>query len=255
MTARSTGRAPRPAPRAQARRAVAHRAIVQRGALPPSRASWAGHGDLRASLVLVFPLFLAYGIGALLTGAISAVDVPSRALWSLCAQERTPYLLAYAALAAGFLAWVWRSGRRSVLTLDVAVPLVTEAAIYALTLAAVIDVVLARVLGFGFATDVVGALGAGLHEELLFRLGLFAGGAALLVRAGSPRHAAWFVALVGSSLVFAAAHHWAGEPWDDRTFAFRSLAGAAFALIFWYRSLAHAVWAHALYDVYVALIR
>ena len=31
--------------------------------------------------------------------------------------------------------------------------------------------------------------------------------------------------------------------------------GAAFGLIFWFRSLAHAVWAHALYDVYVALIR
>jgi hypothetical protein len=43
--------------------------------------------------------------------------------------------------------------------------------------------------------------------------------------------------------------------WDDRAFAFRALAGVAFALICWYRSLAHAVWAHALYDVYVALIR
>ena len=233
------------------------RMALRRSSAPAAapRLSWAGHGDLGASLVLVFPLFLAYGIGALLTGAISAIDIPSRALWSISDHQRTHYLLFYAALSAAFLTWLWRSGRRSALTLDVAVPLVTEAAIYALTLAAVIDVVLRRVLGFGFATDVVGALGAGLHEELLFRLGLFAGGAALAVRAGLPRHAAWMVALLASSLVFAAAHHWAGEPWDDRAFAFRSLAGAAFALIFWYRSLAHAVWAHALYDVYVTLIR
>jgi hypothetical protein len=205
--------------------------------------------------VLIFPLALVYGIGAIVTGAISAVDVPSRALWQLVDQDRGRYLLAYAALAAGFLAWVWRSGRRAALTLDVAMPVVAEAAIYAMTLAAVIDVVLARALGFGFATDAVGALGAGLHEELLFRLGLFAGAVALLCRAGAPRHAAWAAALAASSLVFAAAHHWAGEPWDDRVFAFRTLAGAAFALIFWFRSLAHAVWAHALYDVYVALIR
>jgi hypothetical protein len=253
----------KPVPRRPARSVSAHRAMAARAARrrpqppapPPPRASWAGHGDLGASLVLVFPIVLAYGVGALLTGAISAVDIPSRALWRACDHERAAYLLAYAVLAAAFLAWVWRSGRRAVLTLDVAVPVVTEAAIYALTLAAVIDVVLARLLGFGFAADVVGALGAGLHEELLFRLGLFAGGAALLTRAGSPPRAAWALALVGSSLVFAAAHHWAGEPWDDRVFAFRSLAGAAFALVFWYRSLAHAVWAHALYDVYVVLIR
>lgn len=216
---------------------------------------WAGHGDLSASLVLVFPLALAYGVGALLTGAISAVDVPSRALWQVCGEDEQRYLLAYAALAAGFLAWVWRSGRRGTLTLDVATPVLTEAAIYAMTLAAIIDVVLARALGFGFARDAVGALGAGLHEELLFRLALFAGGAALLTRARTPRAAAWLVALAASSLLFAAAHHWAGEPWNDRVFAFRTLAGVAFALIFWFRSLAHAVWAHALYDVYVALIR
>jgi membrane protease YdiL (CAAX protease family) len=205
--------------------------------------------------VLVAPLALAYGIGAMLTGAISAVDVPSRALWEACGRDAASYLLAYAAFAAVFLAWLWRSGRRAALTLDVAVPVIVEAAIYAMTLAAVIDVILTRVLGLGFATDVVGAMGAGLHEELLFRLGLFAGGAALVQRAGAPRRAAWVLALAASSLVFAAAHHWAGEAWDDRAFAFRTLAGAAFALMFWYRSLAHAVWAHALYDIYITLIR
>ena len=39
------------------------------------------------------------------------------------------------------------------------------------------------------------------------------------------------------------------------TFVFRTIAGAAFALICWYRSLAHAVYAHVLYDVYVLVIR
>jgi hypothetical protein len=36
-------------------------------------------------------------------------------------------------------------------------------------------------------------------------------------------------------------------------FAFRCFAGAAFAAIFWFRSLAHAVYAHVLYDILVAL--
>ncbi|MBZ0231616.1 MAG: CPBP family intramembrane metalloprotease, partial [Deltaproteobacteria bacterium] len=220
-----------------------------------SRAAWYGHGDLGASLVLVFPLVLAYGIGALLAGTISAVDLPSRALWRACGADRATYLLVYAALAAGFLVWIGKRGRRAALTLDVAAPVVMEAAIYGLTLAAVIDVILARALGLGAGNDIVAALGAGIHEELLFRLGAFAGAGVLLARAGLAPRAAWLLAFVGSSLLFAAAHHWAGEPWDERVFAFRVLAGAAFGLVFWFRSLAHAVWAHALYDVYVALVR
>lgn len=222
---------------------------------PAPRVAWYGHGDLGASLVLVFPLVLAYGIGALLAGTISAVDVPSRVLWRLCGADRETYLLVYAALAAGFLVWIGKRGRRAALTLDVAAPVVMEAAIYGLTLAAVIDLVLSRALGLGVGDDLVTALGAGIHEELLFRLGVFAGGARLLARAGLAPRVAWLVAFVGAALLFAAAHHWAGEPWDERAFAFRVLAGGAFGLIFWYRSLAHAVWAHALYDVYVVLVR
>jgi membrane protease YdiL (CAAX protease family) len=231
------------------------RATARRAPPPRPRVAWYGHGDLAASLVLVFPLVLAYGIGALFAGTISAVDLPSRALWRLTGADQTTYLLVYAALAAGFLLWIGKNGRRAALTLDIAAPVVMEAAIYGLTLAAVIDLVLARALGLGAGQDVVAALGAGIHEELLFRLGAFAGGALLLVRAGLAPRVAWVVALVASSLLFAAAHHWAGEAWEVRAFAFRVLAGTAFAFIFWWRSLAHAVWAHALYDVYVALIR
>ncbi len=227
---------------------------MSRRAAPSPPPTWCGHGELGASLALVFPLVLAYGVGALVVGSISAVDVPSRALWHLVGQDRATYLLVYAGLAAAFLVWLGRSGRRAALSLDVVAPVVMEAAIYALTLAAVIDLVLSRALGLG-ADELVAALGAGIHEELLFRVGAFAGGAALLARAGLPRRAAWAVALVASALVFAAAHHWAGEAWEVRAFAFRALAGVAFALIFWFRSLAHAVWAHAMYDVYVALIR
>ncbi len=237
----------RPAPR---------RSATTRTPAPPAPAApaWTGHGDLGASLALCFPLALVYGVGALLAGTVSAVDVPTRALWRLCGHDRDTYLLIYAALAAGFLVWVARAGRRTALTLDVATPVLIEAAIYAMSLAAVIDLVLTRGLGLGAGDGLVAALGAGLHEELLFRLIGLAGGAHLLRRAGLPGPAAWLLALAASALVFSAAHHWAGEPWDPRVFAFRALAGVAFGLIFWFRSLAHAVWAHALYDLYVLAV-
>ena len=87
----------------------------------------------------------------------------------------------------------------------------------------------------------------------MFRLGLF-GGLAALLRNTDQRFAVP-VALIASSLVFAAAHHIGayGEPVSAHAFAFRTLAGAAFGAIFWYRSLAHAVYAHVLYDIVVAL--
>jgi len=63
------------------------------------------------------------------------------------------------------------------------------------------------------------------------------------------------VALV-SSAVFSAAHHIgaAGDPFTIGVFVYRSLAGLIFAGIYWFRSLGHAVYAHAMYDVYVMVL-
>lgn len=129
-------------------------------------------------------------------------------------------------------------------------PVVGEAAIYAFTLATVVWMAVARIPGLG-ADAVVGALGAGVHEELLFRLGGVAGGAALARRLGLSPRGALIVAVAVSSLGFAAAHH-LDAPWEARAFVFRTVAGVAFALVFWHRSLAHAVYAHVLYDLWVA---
>jgi membrane protease YdiL (CAAX protease family) len=211
-----------------------------------------GHGDLEASLVLIFPLLLAYEIGVLFAGRVNGADVVTRAVYTI-AGSRTAYMLLYAAIAGLFLLWIRRENRYQTLRLEVAAPVILEAAIYALTLGALITIVLDRLLGLGVdGSSVVAALGAGVHEELVFRLGLFAGFVALL--SGLERRFAVGLALVTSSLLFAAAHHLGvhGEPFTLHAFAFRTLAGAAFGAIFWFRSFAHAVYAHVLYDIVVA---
>jgi membrane protease YdiL (CAAX protease family) len=133
-----------------------------------------------------------------------------------------------------------------------------EAALYALTLGAlvslIVDHLLGRWLGLGVtAPSVIAAIGAGVHEELVFRLALIAGVVAIARPAG--RHLAVAIAIAASSLVFAAAHHAGahGEPWTAHAFAFRAIAGAVFGAVFWFRSLAHAVYAHVFYDLLVAL--
>ena len=208
--------------------------------------------DLGASLVLIFPLLLAYEIGVLFVGRVNGADLVTRALYE-AVPGRGAYLIVHAAIALGFLWWIRRTGRWNTLSLPIVGPLVLEAMVYALTLGAVVGLLVDRLLGLGLGAGVVSALGAGIYEELVFRLALIS---ALVVLVGrvADRRIAIAVALVVSSVAFAAAHHLGahGEPWAAHAFAFRCFAGLAFGLIFWFRSFAHAVYAHALYDLLVA---
>ena len=94
--------------------------------------------------------------------------------------------------------------------------------------------------------------GAGLHEELIFRV-VGMGGLAWLLAGVMGRRSAWLVALVASSLLFSIAHHVGpmGEPFTFMAFAYRTLAGVFFAMVYQVRGFAVAAWTHALYDVYV----
>ena len=53
------------------------------------------------------------------------------------------------------------------------------------------------------------------------------------------------------------AHHVGpyGDPFARGVFTYRALAGVVFGLVFYYRSLAHAVYTHFLYDFYVLVVR
>ena len=75
---------------------------------------------------------------------------------------------------------------------------------------------------------------------------------------------AWWaggVALVGSSLEFAAAHldgslSWrgfGGEPWDAALFTWRALAGGVLLVLLKVRGLGVAVWTHALFNAAMLL--
>ncbi|HMG22543.1 MAG TPA: CPBP family intramembrane glutamic endopeptidase [Kofleriaceae bacterium] len=215
-----------------------------------------GRGDLGASLVLIFPLVLAYEIGVLFAGRVNGADLVTRAMYA-AAGSRTAYLAIYAAIAAGFLIWIRHARRWDTLRFELAGPVILEAALYALTLGAlvslIVDHLFGRMLGLGLtAPSVISAIGAGVHEELVFRLALIAAVLAL-ARPLDPRLAVG-LAIAVSSLAFAAAHHVGahGEPWTAHAFAFRAVAGAVFGAIFWFRSLAHAVYAHVFYDILVA---
>lgn len=95
-----------------------------------------------------------------------------------------------------------------------------------------------------------GFAGAGVYEELLFRLLLIPPATLCFVCLGQGRAASRVLAIVLSSLVFAAAHEVGGaSQFDAAAFGFRLLAGAVFAVLFLRRGFGIAAGTHAMYDV------
>jgi hypothetical protein len=110
--------------------------------------------------------------------------------------------------------------------------------------------------GLGLATKLMISLGAGIYEELLFRVllvGLLAwGGRRLLGWSAGPAGA--LATLVGA-LVFSAFHYVGpyGDPLELPSFTFRALAGVAFSALYLLRGFGITAWTHALYDVFLTL--
>ncbi len=104
--------------------------------------------------------------------------------------------------------------------------------------------------------QVVAYFGAGIYEELLFRLMLIPALIAFIQGFAFPKVVATFAAMLISSLIFAAAHYNlfvpGGDPIDAYTFLFRLSAGLIFASIFALRGFGIAAGSHAMYDVLVA---
>jgi len=97
------------------------------------------------------------------------------------------------------------------------------------------------------------SIGAGLYEELVFRVILvgllFAGMRAVLEK---PSTAYIVSALVGAA-IFSAVHHIGplGDAWNLGVFFFRFLFGLALNALYLWRGFGVAAWTHAIYDILV----
>lgn len=113
-------------------------------------------------------------------------------------------------------------------------------------------------------TDIVTAIGAGIYEELVFRLILLI----LLMMLFqdllnfTDSQAIVFSILI-SAILFSLHHHWLfiegrfqiGEPFEPIRFLFRTLAGIYFAVLYAVRGFGIAAGTHAFYDIIAALIK
>ncbi|MCO6454033.1 MAG: CPBP family intramembrane metalloprotease [Pirellulaceae bacterium] len=224
------------------------------------------------SLVFVAPLLLAYEAGVLWIGPRAmrnGADIWLRDWleWLGFGQ----YLLLPLATCAVLLAWHHVLREPWTFRGSLLVTMLLEC-----TLLAVLLLIVARLQGRLFADPdpsgqlaaggagpgtlprLVAYCGAGIYEELLFRLLALPAVACGLRGLGLPRGGALLTAVISTSLLFALAHYSLvsvhGEDFHWFSFTFRTLAGSFFALLFITRGFGIAVGAHAGYDMLLTLL-
>lgn len=236
------------------------------GAGPPIRAAddyWSLSRTPLTSLVFTLPLVLAYEGGVLWLGRGSprnGADVWLRQILDLLGFGS--YFLLPVLTVLGLLAWHHIEHDRWRFSPAVLCGMALESVVWAGVL-----VGLARLqhrlwpLGIveglsGVFARFVGYCGAGLYEEVLFRLILLPVVIWVLERAGlsTTLAACWSVIL--TSLLFSAAHYVGplGDAFELYGFTFRALAGVFFATLFVVRGFGIAAGAHAAYDMLVGLL-
>jgi hypothetical protein len=229
--------------------------------------------DPLTSLVLTMPVFLTYHLGLLLTDLRNGADLVT----GLMVEVLDRSLLGYVTLTLAIAAGVVLAGRRlrasHHLELKSHVPVIGESTLWSFVLLVSVGWLTAQLVGGAWLSDgtllqlgprtlgpierVVMASGAGFHEEVLFRVGLFAGGMAALERwakLSSARSAA--IAATVSSFLFSAAHYVGGlgDAFSITSFTFRFFMGLAFVGLFRFRGFAVAVYTHTIYDLLIFFV-
>jgi hypothetical protein len=225
--------------------------------------------SLAVSFVFILPLLVAYEAGMLILRPESA-SLAGNLIWWLLYEafgQRAAVvfnLIVIAAVGASLVAMRKTGGVRIS-----AYPLVlAEGFAYGLFLWRLMPLIIVYVVPLaqgtgptaaGMADEIILSIGAGLYEEIVFRLGLMSLIYFLLVKMFDKRWLAAATAILVSSLVFSAAHYLGPTDMSTaefvRSFVYRTLGGIFFAALYIYRGLAVACYSHAFYDILVVAFR
>lgn len=220
------------------------------------------------SYLIALPLLLLYEILIFLTQPDASravrisVDVWIRTLFTWVGTDVLSITLILAALAGIVIVWRERD-KLSTLRAGYFAGMLLESTVYALALALLISSVVGGIMqglqaagGIEALTtmqQIALSLGAGLYEELFFRVvlvgGLFFVARRLVVR----RWLAFALSAVVAALIFSGVHYVGalGDTFTLGSFLFRFLFGLALNAIYLWRGFGVAAWTHAVYDIMV----
>jgi membrane protease YdiL (CAAX protease family) len=225
------------------------------------------------SFLFVLPVLLTYEVlvwafsSHVVNGADAILSKTLQPLFGLLGATSREQMLAVVLVIGGISCFVvhrrrYRGGEAGQLHGGYFAGMLVESVVYALCFGAVVNSLLRAVvpglqIGETTSNPVMSlgmALGAGIYEELFFRVLLMGGLAVLLQRLTKTSPVpAWLAAALLSALIFSAFHYVGNmaDAFSISSFLFRFGAGVVLAAIYGLRGFGVAVWTHALFDVLV----
>ena len=244
------------------------------------KAYWQSSRSPRYSVLFAMPLLLLYeALAALLSdadggGVRNGADVLVKSVFEGVAGPYAPLL--FGLVTIGGSIWIIsrdqkRTGGR--LRPAVFATMFAESLLLASAFGIVVGTITAVLLGqipllavmqegvpmgeMSAPTRLMVSLGAGLYEELVFRVFLVSGMVLLGTRVFRwERRPAVTVAVLAGAFIFSAFHYIGpyGDAFQLQSFVFRMVAGLFFSGLYVTRGFGITAWTHALYDVLVLLL-
>ena len=223
--------------------------------------------SLLYSYLISLPLLLLYEILIFISQPDSdqvvriSVDVWIKTLFSYFGRDVLSITLILVALLGIYILYRERKKLAS-LRFSYFMTMLIEASLYAFLLSVVISITVSSLLqmiqvspleSLSLLQKMALSLGAGLYEELFFRVILVSALLWLFRYLFTKKAVAYILAILLAAVIFSAVHYVGsmGDSFTLGSFLFRFLFGLALNAIYVWRGFGMAAWTHALYDLMV----
>ena len=237
---------------------------------------WRAAREARYSVLFALPLLILYEVlafgltGSAFAGVRNGADVLLKTAFVAFGGRHGLAVFTLVLVGVG-AALVWRDRRRhsGPLARRYFGLMLAESVVYAAAFGTVVSTLTGLLLApplaaaqnaggvaeLDFGAQLVVSLGAGIYEELMFRVLLVSVFAAVGRLFGWRRPVVVAAAVVASAIVFSGFHYIGslGDTFTVPSFTFRAIAGVVLSGLYVSRGFGIAAWTHALYDVALAL--
>lgn len=219
------------------------------------------------SYLISLPLLLLYEVLIFISQPDSdhivriSVDIWIKTLFAYFSRDVLSITLILIALSGIYILYRERKKLAS-LKFSYFMTMLIEASVYAFLLSVLITITVSNLLQMAQVSPIESlsllqqmalSLGAGLYEELFFRVILVSALLWVFKHFFSKRSTAYTLAILLAALIFSLVHYIGsmGDPFTLGSFLFRFLFGLALNAIYVWRGFGMAAWTHALYDLMV----
>lgn len=220
--------------------------------------------NLANSFIFILPLLVMYEVGIAFYGSHikNSADVMVKTPFAFFGRNGS--LIFNMAVIAIFFFAVFRLEKEHKLRFRIYIPMFLESLIYAALLGPVVGRAvgylthhfLAVPMGTDTGMQIVLSVGAGVYEEIVFRMILLTVLNLLLIRTfGLNRVTGTVLSITIGSALFSGIHYVGSlsDTFTSASFIFRLIAGVTLSTIFMIRGLGIAVYTHAIYDVMLVM--